>query len=188
MSGLPKNVLYTNNINSSYARNYQNNIAPQNGLGPYGAGETIIINVPTGRNLVMSGADSLLKLSLIVNTEASNPATTAEYVRLDKAGIHSLISRVRVFHGSTLLSDIQNYNNLVGQLMALQQSNDAFTNKHSILSGTEAHNVHHATLNASRNITIGEGLGNYATIAAGASTTKRYYTVPIINFLSYSDK
>ena len=188
MSGLPKNVLYTNNINSSYARNYQNNIAPQNGLGPYGAGETIIINVPTGRNLVMSGADSLLKLSLIVNTETSNPATTAEFVRLDKAGIHSLISRVRVFHGSTLLSDIQNYNNLVGELMALQQSNDSFINKHTILSGTESFSIVDSTTSTNEGLIVGERLNEFTQVADGGSTTKRYYTVPIMNFLSYSDK
>ena len=48
---LPKQCLYTNKINSSYARNFQSAIAPQNGT-EYNFGETIILNIPTSENLV----------------------------------------------------------------------------------------------------------------------------------------
>jgi hypothetical protein len=182
---LPKNCLYTNSIESSYARNYNNNIAPQNGLGPYGVGETIIINIPTGRNLVMSGADSLFKFSLTARNDAT-----------------------------ALLSDIDNYNNLVGMMMALQQSGDSAKGKMNILAGIESLDVTRspptagaAVVGASPLITnamttpiiSGERLNGYNALpipapAAGGNpavtgiTTKRFYTIPIMNFLSYSDK
>ena len=44
---LPKQCLYTNKINSSYAKNYNAAIVPVNGTD-YNLGETIIINIPTG--------------------------------------------------------------------------------------------------------------------------------------------
>lgn len=83
---LPKNALYQNAINTSFARNYNNIIAPQNGLGPYGGGETIIINIPTGLNTVMSGADSLLKFSVTV----TNDGTASDFVRLDIIQSHKI--------------------------------------------------------------------------------------------------
>ena len=46
---LPKQCLYTNKINSSYAKNYNAAIAPVNGTS-YNLGETIIINIPTGQS------------------------------------------------------------------------------------------------------------------------------------------
>lgn len=169
---LPKNVLYTNQVESSYARNYNNNIAPQNGTGPYGGGETIIINIPTSRNLVMSGADSVFKFSLTV----TNGAAANNYIRLDKCGAHGCIKRVRIFHGSTLLSDIDNYNNLVAMMMALQQSEDSSTGKQNLLAGFDG-----------SNLSCGEKL-NPAQAAIGAATTIRHYAIPIMNFLTYSDK
>ena len=187
---LPKNVLYQNAINTSYARNYNNNIAPQNGLGPYGAGETIIINIPTGLNTVMSGADSLLKF----NASVTNDGTASNFVRLDKAGAHSFIQRIRIFHGSTMLSDIDNYNNLVGMLMVLQTSGDAFHGKHSILSGTEQLSVTTAATDVSGgNITSipiisGRKLKDDGALGANATTSPITFTIPIMNFLSYSDK
>ena len=187
---LPKNALYTNAINTSYARNYNNNIAPQNGLGPYSGGETIIINIPTGRNNVMSGADSLLKFSATVTNGIDN----SSFVRLDKAGAHSFIQRVRVFHGSTLLSDIDNYNNLVGMMMVLQTSNDAFHGKHSILTGTEQMNVTTekiivvADTNAVTVPLISGRKLSTGTLVAGATTDAVTFTIPLMNFLNYSDK
>ncbi len=178
---LPKNVLYKNNIESSYARNYNNNIAPQNGLGPYAPGETIIVNIPTGRNLVMSGADSVLKFGVT----ATNDATASNFVRLDRAGAHSLIKRVRIFHGSTLLSDIDNYNNLVAMMMSMQQSGDAAHGKQSIMAGLESVGV--VVSSQSEALLSGERL-NGAQLGIGATTTKRTYAIPLMSFLSYSDK
>jgi type III secretory pathway component EscS len=71
---LPKQCLYTNKINSSYARNFQSAIAPQNGT-EYNFGETIILNIPTGANLVASGQDSILKFNFNFRN-AGGAATT----------------------------------------------------------------------------------------------------------------
>jgi len=185
---LPKNVLYTNSIESSHARNYNNHIAPQNGVNGYGGGETVIINIPSGRNLVMSGADSLLKFSVVVK----NDGTATDYIRLDKAGAHSFIQRVRVFHGSTLLSDIDNYNTLVAMMMALQTSGDSFRGKHSILSGLEELGVTYTktttdTYCSTMNLISGQKLTS-AQVAGNGTTASKTFTVPIMNFLSYSDK
>ena len=81
---LPKNCLYTNKINSSYARNYMSVIQPQNGNDAV-LGDTIIFNIPTGNNLVMSGADTVLKFDLTIKAAATsgNAANTISY---NKAG------------------------------------------------------------------------------------------------------
>ena len=127
---LPKQALYTNKIRGSHARNYQSNIAPQNGQ-EYSFGETIIINVPTARNIVMSGADTLLKCTLNLRTSA-NDAVAA----LERGGIATIIQRLRMFHGSTLLTDIDNYGNLLSMLTSVQQSSDNVLGKLEILQGT----------------------------------------------------
>ncbi len=36
---LPKNLLYQTKAESAQARSYKSNLAPQNGLGPYGPNE-----------------------------------------------------------------------------------------------------------------------------------------------------
>ena len=71
---LPKQCLYTNKINSSYARNFQSAIAPQYG-SEYNFGETIILNIPTGANLVASGQDSILKFNFNFSTKVSEIST-----------------------------------------------------------------------------------------------------------------
>ena len=129
---LPKNALYTNKVQTSYARNYQSQIQPQNGLN-YNAGETIIINVPTSPNLVMSAQDSIMKLTLNI---ANAAACIANF---DRGGIAGVIQRLRIFHGSTLLSDVDNYGNLVNMMTTLQQSTDSVSGKLSILQGTGNH-------------------------------------------------
>jgi hypothetical protein len=184
---LPKNALYTNNIESSFARNYQANIAPTNGLGPYSTGETIMFSIPTQRNTVMSGADSILKFDLTV----TNGATINNYIRLDKAGASSLISRIRIFHGSTLLEDIQNYNNLVAMLNSVQVSADGFKGKGNILEGMASESVVNSTDNVAEQLLTGERLADdidpYNPIAANATTLSRTYCINLMTILS-SDK
>jgi hypothetical protein len=130
---LPKQLLYNNLQNASYARNFQSNIAPQNGQS-YNVGETIIFNVPTANNMVMSGADTILKFSVNLKTTAD-----ASYANFDRAGASGLIQRLRIFHGSTLLSDIDNYGNLMAMMTSLMQSSDSVAGKLNILQGTSNH-------------------------------------------------
>ncbi len=57
---IPKQLRYGSKVESASSRSYRTNVAPQNGTGNYNLGDTIIINIPTRRNLVLAGAESLL--------------------------------------------------------------------------------------------------------------------------------
>lgn len=129
---LPKQCLYTNKINSSYARNYNAAIAPVNGTS-YSLGETIILNVPTGYNTVMSAKDSLLKFNLNLRGAAALPSVVAFF---NRCGAFGAIQRLRIFHGSVLLSDIDNYACLLELLLNAQLSSDMMAGKMEILAGT----------------------------------------------------
>jgi len=129
---LPKQCLYTNKINSSYAKNYNAAIAPVNGTS-YGLGETIIINIPTGFNTVMSAKDSILKFNLNLRTGGTLPSANAN---LNRCGAFGAIQRLRIFHGSVLLSDIDNYSCLMEMLLNSQLSTDIMQGKMEIMAGT----------------------------------------------------
>jgi hypothetical protein len=159
---LPKNALYTNKVQTSYARNYQSQIQPQNGLS-YNAGETIIVNVPTSPNIVMSGADTVLKCTLNFSNAAVSTAN------LDRGGIAGVIQRVRIFHGSTLLSDVDNYGNLSALMVTLQQSSDTVAGKMQILQGCGSHS--------------GENLLN----AADAGDHNFEYAFPLMSILTMTN-
>ena len=101
---LPKTLKYGSKVESAMARSYRTNIAPQNGTGNYGKGDTIIINIPTRNNLCLVPSESYLKFSTTFTTTGNN-----SNVRWDSCGAHGLIQRIRIFHGSNLLQDIDNY-------------------------------------------------------------------------------
>jgi hypothetical protein len=130
---LPKNLAYGSKVESASARSYRTNIQPQNGTGNYSAGETIIINIPTRNNLVYVPSESYLKFQHTVTASA-----TSKYTRFDACGAHGLIQRIRVFHGSNLLSDIDNYGLLSKLLFDLQVPTDSTYGKYNILAGTRS--------------------------------------------------
>lgn len=128
---LPKNLKYGSKVESAMARSSRVNIAPQNGTGTYLLGDTIIINIPTRNNLVLVPTESYLKFNFrVVAGTASNA------VRWDSCGAHGLIQRVRIFHGSSILQDVDNYGLLSKILFDLQQPTDAVQGKQTLLSGT----------------------------------------------------
>ena len=131
---LPKNLAYGSKVESASARSYRTNIQPQNGTGNYNAGETIIINIPTRNNLVYVPCESYLKFTHTVTAGAADSA----YARFDSCGAHGLIQRIRVFHGSNLLSDIDNYGLLSKLLFDLQVPTDSAYGKYNILAGTRS--------------------------------------------------
>jgi len=131
---IPKTLRYGNKVESAIARSFKSNVAPQNGTGPYNLSDTIIINIPTRNNLVLASSDSYLKFTVtLTNTNA-----TAASFRLDSCGAHSLIQRLRIFHGSNLIQDIDQYGLLCKILFDLQQSADAGYGKNNITSGTRS--------------------------------------------------
>jgi len=129
---LPKNLAYGSKVESASARSYRTNIQPQNGTGNYNAGDTIIINIPTRNNLVYVPCESYLKFTHTVTVGAA----ASNYTRFDSNGAHGLIQRIRVFHGSNLLSDIDNYGVLAKMLFDLQVPTDSTYGKYNILAGT----------------------------------------------------
>ena len=129
---LPKNLLYQTKSESASARSYKANIAPQNGTGPYAPNQTIIVNIPTSPNLVTAMSENYLKFDATFTVGGND----TNYIRLDNCGAHSFIQRIRVFHGSVLLSDINNYNQLASMCYDLQVSTPAAYGKYNILTGS----------------------------------------------------
>jgi hypothetical protein len=78
---LPKNLNYGSKVESASARSYRTNIQPQNGTGPYNAGDTIIINIPTRNNLVYVPCESYLKFKLTVTAGGSDVAYARRFFR-----------------------------------------------------------------------------------------------------------
>ena len=133
---LPKTLKYGSKVESAMARSSRVNIAPQNGTGNYVLGDTIILNIPTRNNLVLAPTESYFKFTCAVTSRAANNA-----FRWDSCGSHSLIQRVRLFHGSNLIQDIDNYGLLAKMLFDLQQPTDATFGKQSLLAGTRTDTV-----------------------------------------------
>ena len=128
---LPKNLKYGTKIESSLARSYRTNLQPQNGTGPYNLGDTIILNLSTRNNLVMVPNESYLKFKVTITSGAASNA-----FRWDSAGAHGIIQRIRIFHGSNLISDVDNYNLLAKMLFDIQVPSDATYGKFNAISGT----------------------------------------------------
>jgi hypothetical protein len=127
---LPAKLLFNNKINSSYARNFNSTIQPQN-TSNYALGQTAIFNIPCMANQVLSGADTLLSMKLRIRN-ASGAANTAY---LNKGGIAAAIQRLRIFSGSQLLCDIDNYGNLISLLTPWQSSAEHVVGKLAALQG-----------------------------------------------------
>eukprot|EP01038_Epipyxis_sp_PR26KG_P016855 gene16855-23094_t len=112
------------------AQSYRTNIQPQNGTGA-NLGETIIINIPTSNNIVLAPTESYLKFKCVItNDQQATPAVW------DSCGAHGLIQRIRIFHGSNLLQDVDSYNLLAKMLFDLQVSTDSSYGRFNQLVGT----------------------------------------------------
>jgi hypothetical protein len=128
---LPKNLKFGSKVESASARSYRSNIAPQNGTGVYNLGDTIIVNVPTRNNLCLIPTESYLKFNATVTSTGNG-----NICRWDSCGAHGLIQRIRIFHGSNLLQDIDNYGLLAKMMFDLQVPGDATYGKYNVLAGT----------------------------------------------------
>lgn len=173
---LPKQCLYKNKIESSYAKNYMSSIAPSNGT-EYNLGETIIINIPTGYNTVASGKDSVLKYTLNSRSGAANAPAVAY---LNKCGAYAVIARMRIFHGSVLLSDIDNYACLMEMLVSSQLSTDIVSGKMQILAGTGYNNGY--------NFIAEQGEPNKPSLVAATNTDISItFCIPLVSILSLTN-
>jgi len=82
----------------------------------YNDGDVIRISIPTGNNMFLSGQDSFFS-GKIKPTFTS----TAGAVRLDSS-IYSIIKRVTIYHGSSMIENITNANRLYNALFDMQCS------------------------------------------------------------------
>jgi hypothetical protein len=193
---LPKQLLYQNKVDAMGARPYTSNIQPQ-GAQTYAANDVMIFNIPCNRNTVLSPHDTYLKFSMI----ATNGGTAQPFVRLAKAGAHSFIQRLRLFHGSTLLEDVDNYSNLVAQLCTKQRSADNISYKGSVVEGFEEScaipcdgtgagtTISNYTMNALRGARVWNTTYNATTLAGGAATAIKTFCIPLVSILgSLGDK
>jgi hypothetical protein len=89
---LPKNLKYGSKVESAPAKSYRSNIAPQNGTGTYGLGDTIIVNVPTRANLCLVPTESYLKFNLVITN--SSTAGNVDAQMGFSGGAHGLIQRI----------------------------------------------------------------------------------------------
>ena len=97
---LPKQLKCGSRVESAASKSSRVNIAPNNGTGPYSLGDTIIFNIPTRANLVLVPNESYLKFTLSALIASAGDTT----IRLDSCGAHGVIQRIRIFHGSNILS------------------------------------------------------------------------------------
>jgi hypothetical protein len=180
---LPKNLKYGSKVESSVARSSRINIAPQNGTGNYSYGDTIILNIPTRNNLVLASTESYLKFKVAITN-----GTAANAFRWDSCGAHGLIQRIRVFHGSNLIQDIDQYGLLAKILFDLQMPTDGIYGKHTLLSGTRSDTVLASTTSLVVNqINSGERFGTISnapfTLSAVATSLSDTYCLNLISLI-----
>lgn len=195
---LPKQLLYQNKVDAMGARPYTSNIQPQ-GAQTYAANDVMIFNIPCNRNTVLSPHDTYLKFSMT----GTNGVTAQDWVRLSKAGAHGFIQRLRLFHGSTLLEDVDNYGNLLAKLCTHQRSSDNLSFKGSVVEGMEESNAVLITgsgagasatpiysQNALRGMRIANpNYGAAGALAIGGVTTIRTFCISLVSILgSLGDK
>jgi hypothetical protein len=130
---LPSKLNYQTKIEPAAAKSYRSNIQPQNGTNGYLPNNIIIFNLPTRNNLVYVPTESYLKFNATITNNSGN---AANYYRFDGGGAHGFFRRIRVFHGSNLLEDIDNYDMFAKMMMDCQMEWDAQYGKYSVLAGT----------------------------------------------------
>jgi hypothetical protein len=178
---IPSNLVYSGKVESSPARRYRTNIQPQNGTGPYVGGNTVIINIPTQANTFLIPSESYLKFTLAATIGAS----ASNFNAFDAHGAHGVIQRLRVYHGSSLLQDIDNYDDLAKILFDYQAALDTTQGRLSITNGTNAEYT--GVLNgAAGTATVSnvKPTNKGATIAALAASGTRTIGTYAINLIS----
>lgn len=127
---IPTNALYQGKKESAAGRRYRTNIQPQSG-SEFTAGQTITINIPTRANTLLIPSESTLNFNTTVTS-------TSAALRLESCGAHAFIQRIRVYHGSNLLEDIDAYGVLAKVLMDYTAPEDMIHGKGTMLMGTRS--------------------------------------------------
>jgi len=169
---IPGNLKFQSKVESAPARRYLTQIQPQGGTGTYNPGDTITINIPTRANTCLIPSESYLRGQF--NLIASSASTSS---CLESCGWHQFIQRVRVFHGSNLLEDIDNYGQLAKILYDYQAPEDAVKGRFAITTGTNEEYSGSALQNI-RSVNRGRALG-----ALAASTTSFPFAINLVSLV-----
>lgn len=174
---IPANLKFQSKVESAPARRYLTQIQPQNGSGPYNPGDTITINIPTRANTCLIPSESYLKGNF--NLIASGASTSS---CLESCGWHQFIQRVRVFHGSNLLEDLDNYGQLAKILYDFQAPEDSVKGRFAITTGTNEEysgvGVAAAALANVRSVNRGRATG-----ALAAATTTFPFAINLVSLV-----
>lgn len=168
---IPANLKYQSKVESAPARRFLSQIQPQ-GSTSFGMGETITINIPTRNNTALIPSESYLKGSLSLSCATAN-ATAATF---ESAGVHGFIQRIRVFHGSNLLEDCDQYAQLAKILYDFQASDDAVKGRFAVTSAT----------NPQYNVTSGtivRGVNRGATTGVTTTATVVPFAINLISLV-----
>jgi hypothetical protein len=141
---LPQQMKYGSKVESCSALSIKSNIIPQNGTSyTFGNGQSNVIyfNIPTGNNLLMATSENYMRFDITYN----NTHTAPSGFRFYSAGAHGIIQRIRVFSGSNLLEDIDNYGLLAKLLITTKISCPANKTKFNILAGTRSDYISYLT-------------------------------------------
>jgi hypothetical protein len=174
---IPANLKYQSKVESAPARRYLTQIQPQGGTGTYNPGDTITINIPTRANTALVPSESYLRgqFNLILSGAATSSC-------LESCGWHQFIQRVRVFHGSNLLEDIDNYGQLAKILYDYQAPEDAVKGRFAITTGTNEDysgvGVAAAALANVRSVNRGRATG-----ALAAATTSFPFAINLVSLV-----
>jgi hypothetical protein len=180
---IPANLKFQSKVESAPARRYLTQIQPQGGTGTYNPGDTITINIPTRNNTALIPSESYLKGQFNLIASTASTAST-----LESCGWHQFIQRVRVFHGSNLLEDIDNYGQLAKILYDYQVPEDSVKGRFSVTSGTNeeysAVGVAAASLLNARSVNRGRALGVLPISATGTAFSFAINLVSLVGALS----
>ena len=192
---LPSNLNFKNKTESSYAKAMRSNIQPQTGSS-FGLGDVITINIPTRAGLCLVPSESYLKFGLTIK----NGSGSANNYRWDSCGAHGIIQRLRIYHGSSLLEDIDQYGLLAKMLFDLQVPFDSSYGKSNILVGTRndmtlttpnvaavgdisLKKISVFNTNSGASLNDDPATGVLTAIADAASTTKKTYCLNLISIV-----
>ena len=151
-------------------------IQPQGGSN-YNPSETITINIPTRNNTALIPSESYLRGTLNLSCATAN-ATAATF---ESCGVHGFFQRIRVFHGSNLLEDIDNYAQLAKILYDFQAPDDTIKGRFSVTSGTNGN--YSSTTDTSGNLQIIRGVNRGAVTAVTTTATPVPFAINLISLV-----
>tara|TARA_R110000868_G_scaffold52790_1_gene166326 strand:- start:655 stop:1974 length:1320 start_codon:yes stop_codon:yes gene_type:complete len=168
---IPANLKFQSKVESAPARRYLTQIQPQGGSS-FSPSDTITINIPTRNNTALIPSESYLRGTLSLSCATAN-ATAATF---ESAGVHGFIQRIRVFHGSNLLEDIDNYAQLAKILYDFQASDDTVKGRLAVTSAT----------NPQYNVTSGtivRGVNRGATSGVTTTATAVPFAINLVSMV-----